>query len=842
MSLPKHYDPKEAEPRLAQAWQSAGVYHYQPGAVAPVFSIDTPPPTVSGHLHLGHVYSYSHTDFIARFKRMSGYNVFYPMGFDDNGLPTERLVEKRQGITAAQVGRAAFIEKCLQVSEEAEQDYQALWKRLGLSIDWRYTYRTIDERSRRTSQVSFIDLYRKGLAYRRNAPAIWCPECRTALAQADVNDLERDSEYVHLRFDFVEDGSAAQPAGQANALTIATTRPELLPACVAVFIHPADRRYQGLAGRKVRVPLFGQAVPILEDPNADPEKGSGAVMCCTFGDAADVAWWYTYQLPHIEAIDATGKMTAAAGIYAGLSLSEARKRIKDDLAHQGLLIGRQPTRQVIRVHERCDTPVEYIVAPQWFIRILDAKEVLLQAGRQAHWHPEHMHNRYQTWVENLNWDWCISRQRYFGVPFPLWYCQSCGEVILAGPDELPVDPTTQSPSCPCPRCGCPEFIPERDIFDTWATSSVSPQIAGQWLDDPELYRQVFPFSLRPQAHEIIRTWAFYTIVKSHYQFQALPWEDVQISGWGLAGEGMGKISKSRGGGPMSPMEMIARYSSDAVRYWAAGTSPGKDSIISEEKIQMGAKLVTKLWNVARFAERFFSQGGDGGEKDEPPALNALTPADRWILARLQSVIGRVTKHFLDYDYALAKSEVESFFWRDLADNYLEMCKQRLYDESHPQRYGAIYALRRTLLDTLKLFAPFLPYVTEAIYQGLFAGPAAAGFTSLHQSAWPQPNPALADPQAEAAGERLVEIATAVRRYKSEHNLPLSSELPRLQLAWAQDGPSRTPPDWEAEIRAAAPDLISITRCLRIETVQAVEPGLEWLAKTGAYHLAIQVQS
>jgi len=841
MALPKHYDPKEAEPRLAQAWRSAGVYHYQPGAVAPVFSIDTPPATVSGHLHLGHVYSYSHTDFIARFKRMSGHNVFYPMGFDDNGLPTERLVEKRQGITAAQVGRAAFIEKCLQVSEEAEQDYRALWQRLGLSIDWRYTYRTIDERSRRTSQLSFIDLYHKGLAYRRSAPAIWCPECHTALAQADVNDLERDSEYVHLRFESVAaDLAGAEPAAtatpnQADALTIATTRPELLPACVAVFIHPTDRRYQGLAGRKVRVPLFGQVVPILEDPNADPEKGSGAVMCCTFGDAADVAWWYTYRLPHIEAIDAAGKMTAAAGAYAGLPLGEARKRIKDDLAGQGFLTGRQPTRQVIRVHERCDTPVEYVVAPQWFIRILDAKQALLQAGEQVHWHPEHMHNRYQTWVENLNWDWCISRQRYFGVAFPLWYCQSCGEVMLAEADELPVDPTLQAPSRPCPRCGCYEFTPERDIFDTWATSSMSPQIAGQWLDSPELYQQVFPFSLRPQAHEIIRTWAFYTIVKSSFQFQTLPWKEVQISGWGLAGEGMGKISKSRGGGPMSPLEMIARYSSDAVRYWAASTGPGKDSVISEDKIQMGAKLVTKLWNVARFAERFIDAGGD---RWEAPAPGALTPADGWILARLQNVIGRVTKHFLDYDYALAKSEIEAFFWRDLADNYLEMCKQRLYEEGHPQRPGAIYTLRRTLLDTLKLFAPFLPYVTEAIYQGLFADPLAE-FASIHRAAWPQPDPALADPQAEATGERLVEIATALRRYKSEHNLPLSSELPRLQLAWALDTPQGTPPAWQAEIQAAAPDLMSITRCLRIDTAPTIDPGLELLASTSAYHLAIQ---
>lgn len=818
MSLPKQYDPKEAEPRLAQAWQAAGIYHFDPQSPRPVYSIDTPPPTVSGHLHLGHVYSYSHTDFIARFQRMRGCAVFYPMGFDDNGLPTERLVEKRLGITTAQVGRAAFIEKCLQVSEEAEQDYRALWQRLGLSIDWRYTYRTIDKRARRTSQRSFIDLYHQGRAYRRQAPAIWCPECHTALAQADLNDLERDSEYVSLKFFF----QSAQP--EAEWLTIATTRPELLPACVAVFVHPSDPRYRGLAGQQVRVPLFGQEVPILEDPAADPEKGSGAVMCCTFGDAADVAWWRAYNLAHRQAIDPAGRMTALAGPYAGLPLAEARRKIKLDLETQGYLTGRQPTRQVIRVHERCDTPVEYMLSMQWFIRLLDAKDALLQAGAQVDWHPELMGSRYQTWVENLNWDWCISRQRTFGVPFPLWYCRACGEVILADEADLPVDPTAQAPSHACPRCGCYEFAPESDIFDTWATSSLSPQIVGQWLDDPALYARVFPFSLRPQAHEIIRTWAFYTLVKSHFQFQALPWTDVQISGWGLAGEGMGKISKSRGGGPMAPMEMIARYSADALRYWAASGGPGKDLIISEEKIQMGSKLATKLWNVARFCERFIEDDGR-----QAPDAALFSPADRWILARLQSVIARLTRHFLDYDYALAKQELEAFFWRELADNYLEMCKQRLYETEHPQRAGAVYTLRRVLLDTLKLFAPFLPYVTEAIYQGLFAAPGPA-FDSLHAAAWPTPDPAWNDPAAETLGERLVEIATAVRRYKSERSLPLGSELPGLQIALNDDQ--------AAALRAAASDLKSVTRALQIEWVERLDETSELLPVEGPYRLAV----
>jgi len=607
-ALPKRYDPQTEEPRLQAFWQAQGVYHFDvDDDTRPVYSIDTPPPTVSGHLHLGHVYSYSHPDFVARFWRMNGYNVFYPMGYDDNGLPTERLVEKWEGIRAVEVGREAFIERCLAVSEQAERDYQALWQRLGLSIDWRYTYRTIDAESRRISQLSFLDLYRKGLAYRKEAPAIWCPECQTAIAQAELNDLDRESTFYTLAFALDNGG----------VLEIATTRPELLPACVAVFVHPDDARYARLIGKQARVPYFDQWVPILTDPGADPEKGTGAVMCCTFGDAADVTWWYTHNLPLRVALDRAGRMTDLAGAFAGLPSREARRQIVEALAERGLLLGERPTAQSVRVHERCDTPVEYIVTPQWFVRVLDFKDALLASGANVRWHPDHMETRFREWVENLNWDWCISRQRYYGVTFPVWYCDACGAVILAGEDELPVDPTTRAPSRPC-VCGSTSFTPETDVMDTWATSSLSPQIVGQWLANPELCAKVYPFSLRPQAHEIIRTWAFYTIVKSHHHFDATPWTDAAISGWGLALEGAGKISKSRGGGPMPPMEMLEQYSADAVRYWTSSTGFGKDSIISEEKIQIGAKLITKLWNVARFAERFLMPPASPPSSSSPP--------------------------------------------------------------------------------------------------------------------------------------------------------------------------------------------------------------------------------
>lgn len=800
MSLPKNYSPAEMEPTLERLWQEEGVNQFERDSSLPVYSIDTPPPTVSGNLHLGHVYSYSHADFIARFFRMNGYNVFYPIGFDDNGLPTERLVEKRLNINASSIGREKFIEACLELSQEVENDYRVLWRRLGLSIDWRYSYRTNDARARRIAQYSFIHEYQHSLAQRKSAPTIWCPECRTAIAQAELNDLKRESEFVTLAFK-VDD---------STTIPVATTRPELLAACVAVFVHPKDARYKALAGQKATVPLYGQAVPVLLDPEADPKKGTGAVICCTFGDQTDVSWWYTHHLPLIEAIDRQGCMTDAAGEFAGQTLGNARQTIKEKLAAAGLILDRQATVQSIRVHERCDTPVEYIVTQQWFISILSQQKEFLHAGEMVRWHPEHMLGRYQSWVENLNWDWCISRQRTFGVPFPMWYCKSCGEVKLANEDQLPIDPSIQKPASACAHCGGMDFIPDEDVMDTWATSSLSPQIIGGWLSDPDLYGKVFPFSLRPQAHEIIRNWAFYSIVKSHHHFDEIPWKNTLISGWGIAGEGMGKISKSRGGGPMPPLEMIQLYSADAVRYWAASAGPGKDAIISEEKIQTGSKLVTKLWNMGRFSEPFISQGAPLED------LRTLTPADRWILARLQRLVRFATKSLEEYEYASAKSEVENFFWKELADNYLEMAKARLYSPLAPGHGGAIFTLHTVLLSVLKLLSPFLPYVTDALYRSLFAN--AEGVRSIHRSRWPKPQARFEDSNSEKFGETLVAIATAIRRYKSERNLSLGTELIRVQLA--PDSPGAAVSLVEATI-----DLMSVSRARQVEVTASLSPGL-----------------
>jgi valyl-tRNA synthetase len=800
MALEKRYDPATVEERLGAEWEASGTYAFDRTSDAPVYSIDTPPPTASGFLHLGHVYSYSHADFMARFRRMNGQNVFYPMGYDDNGLPTERLVERRLGVKAQDIGRSAFIARCLEMSAEMEAEYEAVWRRLGLSVDWQYTYRTIDEYSRRTSQLSFVDLFHKELAYRRKAPVIWCPECRTAIAQAEENDMTRGTEYVTMPFSLQNGGS----------VSISTTRPELLPACVAVFVHPEDARYTGLAGQTVTVPLFGQRVPILEDIRADPEKGTGAVMCCTFGDTTDVEWWYIHHLPLKEAIDQQGKMTSLAGEFAGMPVARARQRVKEALEERGLLLGRETTEQTIRVHERCDTPVEYVVTHQWFIRVLDQKERFIEVGRGIEWYPPHMETRYREWIENMHWDWAISRQRYFGVPFPVWYCSACGEIRVAEEASLPVDPTETLPETPC-RCGGGEWAPERDVMDTWATSSMSPQIAGRMLRDPSLYEKVFPFSLRSQAHEIIRTWAFDTVVKSQYNFDAVPWGVVLISGWGLAQEGAGKISKSRGGGPMAPMEMLRRYSSDAARYWAASTGAGKDALISEEKIAAGSKLVTKLWNVARLAERFLE-----GYTPSVSPPSGLSVGDRWVLSRLQRLVASVTRSFEMYDYLAAKNEAEVFFWTVLTDNYLEMVKGRLYNADHPGHEAARWTVRRVLLTTIKLFAPIMPYVTDEIYGGLFD----AG-TSIHRSAWPEVEPGLIDFEQEALGEMAVQVASAVRRYKSEHALSLGAALPLLQVV-APTG-----------MEAAIDDLKSVTRAEVVEVVDEIGPGVSEISGVGS---------
>lgn len=847
MGFPQRYDAAEAERRWQDTWARERVYEFNPDNPRTPFAIDTPPPTVSGSIHIGHVYSYVQAEAMARFWRMQGHNVYYPFGFDDNGLPTERFVEKLRGIRARDLSRPEFIATCLEVSREFEDRFEAFWRGLGMSVDWRLRYSTIDPAARRISQWSFIDLYRKGLIYRAQSPNPWCVECQTAIAQAETEDAERGTTFYTLAFG-ISDQSAERGAQSAedpaqtlyalrSTLPIATTRPELLPACVAVFVHPEDARFADLVGQTAIVPLIGRAVPILADAAVDPAKGTGAVMCCTFGDTTDVAWWRAHSLPLIPLITRQGRLSADGGAYAGLTLAEARKRIIADMRDAGLLLGERAAEQTVRIHERCKTPLEILETQQWFIRVLDAKEALLSAGRAIAWRPEYMRARYEHWVENLAWDWCISRQRFYGVPFPVWHCGQCGAIVLADEARLPVDPSADAPPRAC-ECGSADLRPDEDVMDTWATSSMTPQIAAGMFEQPALYPQLVPMQMRPQAHDNIRVWAFYTIVKSHYHFGTIPWQTLMISGHGLDPAGH-KISKSRGNAAGGPEALIERYGADPVRYWACGGALGADRPINEEEMRQGGRLVTKLWNAARFIASHLETGdwrletgSSGTDSSLQPPASSLRPADRALLSWLQRLITRATESFKGYDYAAAAEATERFFWGTLCDNYLEWVKGRLYDGSAEERRAAQAALRETLLAILKLFAPILPHIAEEIFQQLYGGPARAdagssGFVSIHTSPWPRAEEALIDERAERTGAALLAITGAARRFKSGRKLGLGAELAHIAIAASDDA-------LRADLEQSHADIRSVTRAREIafagapdERFEELEPGL-WI--------------
>jgi valyl-tRNA synthetase len=773
MKLPKRYDPKEAEPRWQRAWDEAGIYRFDPRSEKPIYSIDTPPPTVSGAIHIGHVFSYVQAEVVARFRRMTGANVYYPFGFDDNGLPSERLVERERGVTAAEVGRERFVAMCLELTKAYEEEFRIFWRSLGISVDWNENYSTIAPKSQRISQRSFIDLYRKGRIYRKEAPTLWCPECHTAIAQAEIEDAEHASVFYDIAFTL--DG---------RPLVISTTRPELLPACVAMFAHPEDERYRGIVGRRATVPIFGHEVPVLADLRADPEKGTGLVMCCTFGDTTDIAWWQEHGLDTRLVFDESGRMNELAPGYEGLSIPEARARIVRDLESAGALRGSRPITHVVNVHERCGTEIEFSVATQWFVRILDMKERIVDAGSKVDWFPSFMEVRFRNWVENLKWDWCISRQRYYGVPFPLWICRSCGEVVLALESQLPVDPSTARPPVEtCPKCGGREIDPETDIMDTWMTSSCTPFINLRWREEDDRVGAFakrtedgteYLMDLRPQAHDIIRTWAYYTIVKAVLNEEKVPWRTAMISGHVLHPD-RAKISKSKGGGGHSPSAVIEERSADGTRYWACSSKLGVDTMMADEPFEAGKRLVTKLWNASKFAIGRL----EDYDPEEPRNIAAI---DRWLLSRLAGAIDRATGAFETCEYHAAMEAAEAFFWRDLCDNFIEIAKKRLYgDEGYDaaSRRGAQYALYQALLAALKLFAPVMPHITEEIHSLFFAE--REGARSIHLSSWPTAPSDWRDETSEAAGELALAVIEGMRKVKSLRSVSVAAPVGTLSI-------------------------------------------------------------
>jgi len=774
--LPKRYKPREAEPKWQQYWEEKGVFKFDRLSDRPIYSIDTPPPTVSGRIHIGHVFSYVQTEVVARFWRMMGYNVYYPFGYDDNGLPSERLVEKERGVKATDVGRERFVEMCLELTKEYEKEFSTFWRTVGLSVDWGQDYSTIDPRSQRISQRSFIDLYKKGRIYRNEAPTLWCPECHTAIAQAEVEDAEHPSVFYDVAFTLGD-----------REIVIATTRPELLPACVAMFAHPDDDRYGDLIGQKATVPLFGHEVPILADEKADPEKGTGLVMCCTFGDTTDIAWWQEHGLDTRMVFDDEGHMNALAPGYEGLYMKKARKKIVADLAEAGLLKGEKPITHDVNVHERCGTELEFSVAAQWFIRVLDMKDEIIAAGAKVDWYPDYMEVRFRNWVENLKWDWCISRQRYYGVPFPAWLCESCGEVVLADESQLPVDPLTAKPPVDvCPECGG-ALKPEGDIMDTWMTSSCTPFLNLGWGEDDsrvERFKKTgddsteYMMDMRPQAHDIIRTWAFYTVVKGILNEGKVPWRTAMISGHVLQAD-RAKISKSKGDGGHSPSAIIEERSADATRYWACSSRLGTDTAFSYDLFDAGKRLVTKLWNASKFAIMRL-------EDFDPDAERELTVIDRWLLAKLAGAADRATRSFKNCEYNGALQAAEHFFWHDLCDNYIEIAKKRLYaDEGGDEagRRGAQFALYHALLAALKMFSPVVPHITEELFSLYFAE--REGLESIHISDWPVAPDEWRDDAAEEAGELALAVIEGMRKLKSESKVSVATPLGTLRVATTQ---------------------------------------------------------
>ena len=801
------------EEQWAAAWEEAGTYRFDAGASrSQVFSIDTPPPTVSGSLHMGSVFGYVQTDAIARYRRMRGWKLFYPMGWDDNGLPTERRVQNVFGVTCdpslpydpdfrlpdepgkddIPVSRPNFIALCHELTAEDEHAFEDLWRRVGLSVDWGRTYATIDDRSRRTSQRMFLRNLARGEAYSSEAPTLWDVDFQTAVAQAEMEDRERDGAYHRIRFDDIE---------------IETTRPELIAACVALVAHPDDERYAARFGTTVHSPLFGVEVPVLAHHLAEPDKGSGIAMICTFGDVTDVTWWRELSLPTRALIGRDGRFLAcefgsenypsrdaasANGFYGeleGRTVNQVRATVVDALRESGELIGEiRPITHPVKFYEKGERPLEIVTSRQWFVSTLEHRDDLLRRGEELHWHPDFMKHRYRSWVEGLNVDWNISRQRFFGVPFPVWYpTDAQGEIDFDSPlvpavAELPVDPSSDAPRGfdEAQRNQPHGFVGDPDVMDTWATSSLSPQIAGHWGTD--LFERIFPMDLRPQAHEIIRTWLFSTVVRGHFQHQSLPFTNVLISGWVLDPDRK-KMSKSVGN-VVTPMPLLEHHGA-ALRYWAASGRPGTDTAIDEAQMKIGRRLAIKVLNASKFVLGRLEGAPLPGPSDVTEAL------DRDLLALLSELIGEATKAFEGYDYARALERTEAFFW-SFCDNYVELVKVRAYGDADSAATRSARATLASALSVLqRLLAPFLPFVSEEVWRWWHTG-------SVHLAPWPTQEELLATPVSGEIFATLCDVLEAVRREKSTAKVSQRAEVEVLALS----GPA----EWLDDVRAGQGDL------------------------------------
>ena len=762
--LDKKYNAKEKEEKWLNYWRDEKIYEFKPDE-REVFSIDTPPPTVNGKIHIGHIFSYSQTEMIARYKRLRGYNIFYPFGFDDNGLPSERLVEKEQGKKAHEIGREAFSKLCYETTDKYEAEFQELFTRLGVSTDWNIHYKTVSPKTIKISQSSFLDLVKKGHCYHKESPALWCNECLTSIAQAELETKKVKTTFNYIKFKTVEDG---------EEFVIATTRPELLPAIVSVFVNPDDLKHKHLIGKTAHIPIIDVEVPIMADELVDSEKGTGIVMCCTFGDQTDIYWWKKYNLELKYIFTEDGRIKDEILNYGGLKIKAARKKIIEDLQAGGYVLKIEELEHEVQTHERCGTEVEYSVMKQWFIDIMNHKDDFLKIGESINWYPSHMQTRYNEWVSNIMWDWCISRQRYFGVPFPVWYCENCHEPIFANLTDLPVNPLVDKPKIKkCPKCGGTNFRPETDVMDTWATSSVTPLINMRYGEKDNYEAILRPMSLRSNASDIIRTWDFYTIVKSFYHFQERPWNNVMISGFVMANKGE-KISKSKGNSKAEPIDLINEYSADVIRYWAGSGRLGTDITFSEETLLRGKKLINKIFNVSKFIEMHLA---DFQDKE----FTNYEYIDKWILARFQDMEKGFLKYLDEFEVGLALNHLEKFFW-NFCDDYIEIVKHRLY---RPEEFGSEsrYSGQKTvyiiLYKLLQDFSIFFPYITEEIYQEIYHDKKSIHLTEIKELNFNFQ-------QEKEFGNIIVDIISIVRGEKSSNNLSLKTEVTNLEISASKE--------------------------------------------------------
>ncbi len=762
------YDQKFLEKRWNKKWREMKIYHFDFNSKKTPFSIDVPPRYASGPLHAGHAVHYTHIDFAARYKRMKGYNVFFPLCFDVNGIPIEERVERKHNITRKDIDRHEFIKLCSEFAEKNISIMTDQFNILGESMDPSIFYQTNAEYYRRITQISFIELYNKNLIYKGKFPVNWCPRCMTAMADAEVTYSDRKTKLNTIKFYFKD----KQPDNlvkyhsigkddKGAYVEIATTRPEMLPSCQIVAIHPSDERAPWLIDQKVIVPLFGKEVKIIEDDSVDPDFGSGVVMICTIGDKEDLNWVFKYKLPLEMSIDEEGKMTEICGKYKGMKIDDARKAVIDDLQKDIILIKQEDLEQNVGSCWRCKTPVEYINAEQWFLKTIEFKDMVRKSSDDMKWFPEFMKIRLEEWVDSLEWDWVISRQRYFATPIPLWECNKCGEVVLARIEDCYIDPTiTKPPVERCPECkgdlkGC------EDVFDTWMDSSISPLYNTFWHRDENIFKNLYPMSLRPQAHDIIRTWAFYTILRCNLLTNEKPFENMMMGGFILSEDGtpmhasLGKV--------MDPLDIINQYGSDAFRCYAASCALGEDNSFRKKEVIRGSRLLRKIWNV----EQFISHNLINQSK---PEKTELIDIDKWILTKYSKLVKKCTELMDNLNYSQTMKEIEYFLWHEFADHYIEMAKSSIYKKENVESIN--YTLYTIGLGMIKLFAPFFPHITEEIYQKIYK--IYENQTSIHISEWPKI--IMIDEEKESSGEVVKNYISNLRSYKSKNGIALNKPL------------------------------------------------------------------